>query len=281
MTIQAIQTGRVKITHSWRQGRGSGIGRIVHSLFDRSFTEWLPVYAWLIEHPEGLIVIDTGITADANKPVWFPPHMRLVQQAATFDMSADQEIGPQLARLGYSCSDVRWVVMTHLHQDHDGGLRHFPHAEFLVSRAEWNAAAGLKGRLGGYLNHRWPAWFQPKVVDFPSERFGPFTGCYTFTKAANVHLVPTPGHSAGHLSVILFDDDLAFVFAGDSSYSEELLLAYKIDGIGVDPDVQRDTYRRLLTFAKHHRVVYLPSHDPDSASRLQRRTTIDVTKAKE
>jgi glyoxylase-like metal-dependent hydrolase (beta-lactamase superfamily II) len=241
---------------------------LLNTLFDSEFTGWLPIYVWVIEHPEGLIVIDTGIPGDANKRIWFPPFMPLVQRAAIFDMTPEQEVGPQLQRLGFSTDDVRWVVLTHLHQDHDGGLHHFPKAELVVSRGEWQAATGFRGRMNGYLNQRWPDWFQPRLVDFDQNPFGSFSGQHTLTKSSDIRLVPTPGHSPGHLSVILVEDDQSFVFAGDASYTEDLLIAGKADGIGMDPHAQRDSHKKILAYAEKNPTIYLPSHDPDSKDRL-------------
>ena len=276
MNIHAIETGKVKITENWRTGRGDGIKRLMNTLFDSEFTEWLPIYVWVIEHPEGLIVIDTGIPADANKRIWFPPFMPLVQRAAKFEMTPEQEVGPRLRRLGFSPDDVRWVVLTHLHQDHDGGLHHFPNAEFIVSRREWAAAAGFNGRLNGYLNQRWPDWFQPRLVDFDKTPFGAFTGHRTLTKSGDVHLVSTPGHSPGHLSVILVEGDLSIVFAGDASYTEDMLIVGKTDGIGPDPQAQRDSHMQILAYAEQNPAIYLPSHDPGSKERLVNRTPINM-----
>ena len=277
MTIHAIETGKVKITKNWRTGLGDGNKRLMNTLFDSEFTEWLPIYVWVIEHPEGLIVIDTGIPADANKRIWFPPFMPLLQRAAKFQVTPEEEVGPQLRQLGLSPNDVRWVVLTHLHQDHDGGLHHFPNAEFVVSSKEWEMAVGFKGRMNGYLNQRWPDWFKPLLVDFDSRiPFGPFGGHYTLTQAEDIHLVPTSGHSPGHLSVILTEDDLSIMFAGDASYTDELLLAQKADGIGPDPQGQQETHRKILTYAEQHRTVYLPTHDPGAKERLENRMPIDT-----
>lgn len=276
MNIHAIETGKVKITENWRTGSGDGIKRLMNTLFDSEFTEWLPIYVWVIEHPEGLIVIDTGIPADANKRIWFPPFMPLVQRAAKFDMTPEQEVGPRLRRLGFSPDDVRWVVLTHLHQDHDGGLHHFPNAEFIVSRREWAAAAGFKGRLNGYLNQRWPDWLQPRLVDFDKTPFGAFTSHRTLTKSGDVHLIPTPGHSPGHLSVILVESDLSIVFAGDASYTEDMLIVGKTDGVGPDPQAQHDSHMQILAYAEQNPTIYLPSHDPGSKERLVNRTPINM-----
>ena len=274
MNIFAIETGTVKITKNWLVGRGDGIKRLANTLFDSEFTDWLPITVWVIEHPEGLIVIDTGIPADANKRIWFPPFMPLVQRAAKFDMTPEQEVGPQLRRRGLSPDDVRWVVLTHLHQDHDGGLSHFPNAEFIVSQKEWAAATGFSGRMNGYLNQRWPVWFQPRLVDFDEAPIGPFFGRQTLTRAGDVHLVPTPGHSPGHLSVILVEGNQSIFFAGDASYSEDLLITGTVDGIGPDPQTQRQTHRQILAYVEKNPTIYLPSHDPDSKKRLENRAVI-------
>lgn len=281
MNFHVIETGKVRITQSWRIGRGDGISRMVNTLFDSEYTEWLPIYVWVVEHPEGLMVIDTGIPADANKRILFPPFMPLVQRAAKFDMTPEQEVGPQLRHLGLSPDDVRWVVLTHLHQDHDGGLNHFPNAEFVVSRKEWEVAAGFKGRMNGYLNQRWPNWFQPRLVDFDQIPFGSFDSHHSLTRSDDVHLVPTPGHSPGHLSVILNSNDYSIMFAGDASYTQDLLIAQQADGIGNDPQAQQNTHRKLLAYAEQHPTIYLPTHDPGSKERLENRITININHKKE
>ena len=80
MNIHLISTGRVKITQNWRVGQGQGALRLINALRDHRFTDWLPIYVGVIEHPAGLIVIDTGILANANDPIYFPPHIRLLQR---------------------------------------------------------------------------------------------------------------------------------------------------------------------------------------------------------
>jgi len=274
--IHSISTGAVKITQNWRVGREAGPLRLVYALLDRRFTDWLPIYCFILEHPEGLIVVDTGIPANANDPIWFPPWMRLVQRAAYFQMAPEQEIGPQLRARGLAADDVRWVVLTHLHQDHDGGLKYFPKAEMVLSRAEWAAARGLKGRLAGYLNHRWPDWLAPRLIDFDDGPRGAFPHSYRLTARGDVHLVPTPGHSAGHLSVLVDEDHRVVCLAGDASYTQELLVADMIDGVGPDPVAQHRTHQCILGFAAETPMVYVPSHERDGERRLAAREPILV-----
>jgi N-acyl homoserine lactone hydrolase len=72
MKIHAIQTGTVAITTRWREGAGHGRLRLVNTQLDGEWTEPLPIYAFAIEHPEGVIVVDTGETARTSQPGYFP-----------------------------------------------------------------------------------------------------------------------------------------------------------------------------------------------------------------
>lgn len=269
MNVHAITTGTVRITKRWLRGNGPYAWRLLGALSDLRMTDALPIWCFVIEHPDGLIVIDTGIPHNANDRVWFPPFMPLVQRAAPFQIDGEpHEIGPQLMDRGLSPADVRTVILTHLHQDHEGGLHHFPSAAFWVSAAEWEAARGLKGRLGGYLNFRWPADFAPMCVryDEPDPIFG---GRQSVTAAGDVYVVPTPGHSAGHQSVVVDCSDHVLFFAGDASYSQSLLLADAVDGVGMNAAQERETHARILELARHKPLVYLPSHEWASKERLQ------------
>lgn len=60
MNIHAIQTGTVAIRPNQRQGKGPGLVRFINTFSDRRWTEPLPIYVWVIEHPEGITVIDTN-----------------------------------------------------------------------------------------------------------------------------------------------------------------------------------------------------------------------------
>ena len=223
MKIHAIQTGTVAITTAWREGVGHGRRRLAHTLLDRNRTEPLPIYAFAIEHPEGVIVIDTGESARASQPGYFPRWHPVFRLAVREFVAPEQEIGPQLAQLGIGPSDVRQVVMTHLHTDHAGGLHHFPDTEILAGRAEIGYASGRLGQLRGYPNMRWPAWFDPTPVELEPEPLGPFPQSKRLTKAGDVALVPLPGHSPGQLGVLVEDHEHTVLIAGDSSYTQDLL----------------------------------------------------------
>src|ERR1700761_2412723 len=145
MRIHAIQTGFVKIKRAQVEGHGHGLARRLAIFTDRNWTDWLPTYAWAIEHDEGVIVVDTGQGAHLIETgTSLHPYVRW---EGAFRIEPEEEIGPRLRALGIGPRDVKRVVLTHLHMDHDGGLVHFPHSEILVSPDELRAARGWMGSM--------------------------------------------------------------------------------------------------------------------------------------
>jgi N-acyl homoserine lactone hydrolase len=272
--IHAIQTGMVALTTAWREGVGHGRRRLVHTILDREWTEPLPIYAFAIEHPEGVIVVDTGEDARASQRSYFArwhPGLRAFREW----VEPEQEIGPQLARLGIRPGDVRWVVLTHLHTDHAGGLHHFPDTETLVTRTELEYGSGLRGRLRGYVaNKHWPAWFRPTMVELEPEPLRPFPQSLRLTEAGDVTLVPLPGHTPGQIGVLVDEGDHSVLLAGDSAYTQDLMLRGKVDGVGADEQAARLTHERIRAFAVATPTVYLVAHDPETGARLRERRLV-------
>lgn len=277
MKLQAVQTGFVRIKTAQVEGRGHGLSRRLSIFIDSNWTEWLPTYAWVIDTAEGVLVVDTGQGAHLlQSGSSLHPYVRW---EVAFRIEPEQEIGPQLRALGIGPRDVRRVILTHLHMDHDGGLAHFPDSEILAAPGEMKTASGLAGRLRGYLPHRWPSWFDPKPLNLAAEPFGPFASSRRLTQAGDVVAVATPGHTADHVSVVVCDGDIAYFLAGDTSYDEALMLAGKLDGVSADEHVCGATLDAIRRFVQSRPTVYLPTHDPRSAERLANRQTAAVSAA--
>ena len=98
MRVHAIQTGTVKIKTAQVEGRGHGFRRQMALYTDGNWTDWLPTYAWAIEHPEGIIVVDTGQGVHLLETSRsYHPFLRW---EVMFRIEKEEEIGPQLRALG-------------------------------------------------------------------------------------------------------------------------------------------------------------------------------------
>jgi N-acyl homoserine lactone hydrolase len=272
INIHAVQTGIVEIKTAHRIRKPGGLIRV---FTDSRWTEWLPIYTWVIDHPEGIIVVDAGETSKSSDPNYYPHWHPYYRGSLRMNVRAEDEIGPQLTNMGITQEDIKTLVLTHFHTDHAGGLHHFPDTEILVSGTDHRLASGFGGKLRGYLPNRWPEWFSPKPVAFEPERFGPFEQSYKVTQAGDVLIVPTPGHTPGHISVVVNTEDVTFFLAGDTSYSQSLLIRRIPDGVSPRASVAIDTMDRILRLADSRPLVYLPTHDPESVDRLAEKRTLE------
>jgi glyoxylase-like metal-dependent hydrolase (beta-lactamase superfamily II) len=279
MKIHAIQTGTVAIKSRQPEGRGHGRRRLLNTFIDREWTEPLPIYAFAIEHDEGVIVVDTGETARTAEADYFPSWHPFFRFGLREWVAPEEEIGPQLERIGITAADVRWVVLTHLHTDHAGGLHHFPHNEILASRADIAVASGRRGRVRGYPNQRFPVWFDPTPVDLAPNPLGPFPASLPLTAAGDVTLVPLHGHTPGQIGVVVDEGDGRVLLAGDASYSEELMLRGAVDGVSPDEHVAAATLERIRAFVAERPTTYVVAHDPGTPARLDARVPAVATQS--
>jgi N-acyl homoserine lactone hydrolase len=268
MRVHAIQTGRVRIKASQVVGRGRGLQRRLAPLIDAEWSAWLPVIAYAIEHRDGVILVDTGASSAVKRLPRWHPYFRL---SVRFDIEPEQELGPQLRAMGLGSTDVKRIVLTHLHIDHDGGLATFPESEILVSPGEFARASGIAGRLRGYLPERWPEDFDPKPLVLDGGPYGPFQRSRRLTADGAIVAVATPGHTPDHLSVIVEDVDIVLFIAGDASYSEAMMLSGAIDGVSDDEGNASATLAAIRALAEARPTIYLPAHDPDAPRRLAER----------
>jgi glyoxylase-like metal-dependent hydrolase (beta-lactamase superfamily II) len=236
---------------------------------DTKWAGWFPIYAWVIDHQEGIIVVDTGDTAQTTfNPEYFPKWHPYYRTSVQFDIKPHEEIGPKLKEMGISQKDVKKVILTHFHTDHAGGLHHFPESEIIGSGKDYKLASGFSGKLLGYVPHSWPDWFSPVFIPFKKEKFGPFEQSYKVTNSSDVLVIPTPGHTPNHVSVVVKAEDMLYFLAGDTSYSQELLIKNIPDGVSPRASMTLNTMAKIRELAKMKPTIYLPTHDDKSEERL-------------
>ena len=115
--------------------------------------------------------------------------------------------------------------MTHLHFDHASAISEFPNSTFVLSAAEWDdASRGSRPILRGYHPAHYDFAFDYRIIDFededeeaPIDSYGSFGRTFDLFGDGSIRLAYTPGHSAGHMSVILRLPRRDFVVGGDSS----------------------------------------------------------------
>ena len=223
------------------------------------------VHNVLIEHPEGTILWDSGSHPDAAEGYWPDALYNLVEQ----EDAADHDLASDLGDLGYSVDDIDYVIQSHLHHDHAGGLAHFEGTDTpIIVHEEELKYAYYNGATGEDHNpyvvsdfHRDLNW---QVLHL--DRESPFEG---------IELVRFPGHSPGMVGTIVHcDDPGTIIIAGDAvhqgfNYREE----HPIGGALIDDKkAWYESVRRIKRLENEYDAEHVIfGHDLDQFERLEGR----------
>lgn len=195
----------------------------------------VPVRAYLIEHPEKLILVDTGWdTAIRENPRKYEGFINYFASPGFLPMG--QSVPEHLLRLGYQAEDLDYVIMTHMDIDHAGGIRLVKNAKtILASEAEWHSACGHHPR---YLKRLWK---NVSVQTFPDQEVD-------LLGDGSVLLLPMHGHSAGMTSVKVSGDGGYMIIAGDAGYARESWEKEIPPGITWNKEQARQSLKKLHAF---------------------------------
>jgi N-acyl homoserine lactone hydrolase len=256
---------------AWRRALGLGVKR----------DDWvpIPIQAFLVEHPgAGPLLIDTGLHASvAVKPAESFGRVTLLA-FRELEMDAGQALPAQLRERDIEPAEVGTVVMTHLHVDHASGISELPEATFVLSRAEWDAATS-QGRMHGYVKRQFDHAFDYRLRDFDgavregagSARTGAISEPGSFSGFArsfdlfgdgSVRAVYTPGHTLGHMSVVLRTAAGEVLVAGDAIYLRRTLDDGHLPFRTEDEHLFRRSLREIRQYVQETPdALVIPGHD--------------------
>jgi N-acyl homoserine lactone hydrolase len=237
----------------------------------------IPIPSFLIRHPSaGAILVDTGlhpsIVSDGRENFG-----GLASRFGKPVLTAGEDVPSQLRKRGLDPGEIPIVVMTHLHLDHASAISEFPNSTFVVSETEWqDATRGSQPALKGYRRSHFDYAFEYRTVDFDRANinsYAAFGRTFDLFGDGSIHLAYTPGHSAGHMSVVCRLAERDFVIGGDAVY-----LLDQLDGDAAPPPRPADAHnwRRSLQELRLFRnqfpdAVITPGHDPGFYSRVEQR----------
>jgi 4-pyridoxolactonase len=223
-------------------------------VIDRSQIMWhfdigtpvrFPVYSVLIDHPDGLVLYDSGYDLD---------HVLKVLPFELPEQTPDQTLTAQLAKAGFKPEDVDIVINSHLHFDHVGGNGKLTNATTMLHRDELvHARVPQPFEHLGYSDMNFDLGAKYKLISGDDYEVLP-----------GIRLFETNGHTAGHYSLLVeLDGENSMLFTGDAAYTFENLEREVISGFHLDPSLSVESLRRLKYLARTLPADLYPSHDMD------------------
>ena len=168
----------------------------------------LPIPCYLIEHPKGTLLFDTGMHPNCQHDPVAQVGARL-GNLFEFDYHAGEEVSARLKALGRDPADIDVIINSHLHFDHVGGNAQIPNATMLLQKREWEA--GMDPDIAaarGFNRREFDVGHKVKTIAGEHDVFGD----------GRVVCLPTPGHTPGHQSLKLRLDSGEVVLAADACY---------------------------------------------------------------
>jgi glyoxylase-like metal-dependent hydrolase (beta-lactamase superfamily II) len=257
LTVHAIQAGGQKLDG------GAMFGVVPKPLWERRIAAdernriQLGMRCLLIEHPSGLVLVDTG--AGNKEDQKFKDIYGIENEGA--DGRTSLEDG--LRALGVAASDVAIVINTHLHFDHAGGNTFvdeagevqvsFPKARYIVKKGEYDYATHPNERTAASYFER---NFMPVVR---THKFEFIVREKEIVKG--IRVIPTPGHTPFHQSVLITSGGERAFFLADMMPTHAHLPLPWIMGYDVEPLVTLETKRRVLRQAVEEDWLLIFEHD--------------------
>jgi glyoxylase-like metal-dependent hydrolase (beta-lactamase superfamily II) len=163
---------------------------LLNPLIEKNTFMLLASPCYLIIHPKGTLLWDTGISQE------------LIDQkggidvlGGAFNFSVSKTLTYQLSQLGMSTDDIDYLAFSHLHRDHTGNAMLFQNATWLMQQTEYAAAFGKNANNHGYNTHDYETINSENVIQLK--------GDHDLFDDGSITMIHTPGHSAGHQSLFV------------------------------------------------------------------------------
>ena len=217
-----------------------------------------PVYSVLLFTTDGPVLIDMGLNPDGvkNPEGAWGPRAKLIKP----QLSEEDDVRSRLAEVGLAITDIKMVILTHMHWDHTGALRFFRHCPVLVQRDEHRFAFSTDPYLA-------PP-YMPNHLD-PALDYHLLEGDGVI--AEGISVFKTPGHTPGHQSVLVRNSEgKYYLFAGDASpLFENIKLKIPLSNTSNAKECVDSLYR-IEHLARILDAEIIPGHDQEIYDKLRK-----------
>ncbi|ALA44860.1 MULTISPECIES: N-acyl homoserine lactonase family protein [Paenibacillus] len=226
----------------------------------KKYQNKLPVSAYLIEHPKGLVLIDTGWHTDVRKDQ--RKYMgRIHYQINKAILPEGQAIDEQLQNLGVKIKNLDYVILSHLDIDHASGIKLVSKAKnILTSDIEWEAAPKSKHR---YLQHMWEG-VPIRTFSFKPSEYGPQHQSFDLFGDESLIFVHTPGHSHGLSATIVKNNGKFVLLTSDTGYAKKSWEEMILQGVLVNKQQAIESLKWVKHMSNEPNCIeVIANHDPD------------------
>lgn len=212
--------------------------------------EDVPIYAVLLNTSDGYVLVDTGMNPDGvtnPEMTWGCRAKELVPTVVKED-----DIRNRLKEIGVDVDDIKYVINTHMHWDHTGGNRFFEKSTFIVQNEEYRYAYFPDNALkSSYMKNHFDYNLNYNLIS------GDYDVC------EGVRVLSTPGHTAGHQSVLaIFEGGGSLIIGGDAVYTYDNFKNVIPPGNCYDQKLAVLSLHKLRTIQMLTNAEMLPSHEP-------------------
>ncbi|MGF9693764.1 N-acyl homoserine lactonase family protein [Rhizobium sp. 0TCS1.26] len=235
-----------------------------YRLFLSGSAGWLviPVPSYLIVHPKGTALFDTGLETGLQSldPEEVKRTLGKFEPLVKPEYKAGEDVAERLKAFGVDPEKIDFLINSHLHFDHCGGNELIKNARLVLQKREWIAATTPETiEENSYLTRQYDLGHDKLLVDGEHDLFGD----------GSVILIPTHGHTPGHQSLKVKLQDGEIILSADACYLRQALekMVLPEPAFVRDETAMLECFRRLQKY-QNYGVLLVFGHDPEQWKQL-------------